>query len=234
MKDTAFYNNEASIYSAKRYPQKPVTFTQFFFKERLQKALGLVGAFLHAKQSATLLEIGCADGVVARALWERFPAALARIDAVDISPGMIEAAAQKNADTPIRFSVRDTAPLLDKYDLIIETGVLNYTDTATDFAEAAQRLTPDGEYICSIAGSSSAQQGLKGDSQYLHLYSYKIYEAELQKYFTIACTVPVGLFVPLLWKLPALARILQPVAELVLKIAPNLALEKIYVLTGKK
>jgi len=231
MKDTSFYNAESTAYSAKRYPARAMTFTQYFFKERLARVNGVVQTYARTRGTpARLLEIGCADGVVVRALWQKMPHAFSAIDAVDLSPDMVATAAQNNADTPIRFMVRENASLTPPYDVVLEVGVLNYTDLEADLRDAARLLDAHGIYLCSVAGASSLQNKIKGSSGYKHLLGYAQYEQELRRYFTIRHAVPVGIFVPLLWRLPALARIVQPWVEWAGRISPNWALEKIYVL----
>ncbi len=234
MKDTDFYNAESNAYSKKRYPELATTFTQFFFKERLRLTLLLLKKFLPKHGSVSMLEIGCADGVVARAVWQNHSENVASFDAVDIAPQMIAVAQKNNADTPIHFSVRDTVALPSVYDCIVEVGVLNYLQLADELNAVQAALTPRGTYICSISGLSSLQTTLKGWEGYMHLHPYAYYEQEFAKRFTIVRAMPVGFFVPLLWKVPAVARILQPLIEkIALSLVPNLAHEKIYVLTTK-
>lgn len=235
MKDTNFYNTESAAYSAKRYPKLATTFTQFFFKERLRVTLALLQQCLPAEPAVSTLEIGCADGVVARALWQQFGSKLLPFEAIDLSPQMIDIAKKNNADTPIQFAVRSGVALPKTYDCIVEVGVLNYLALAPELDAVQAALSSRGVYICSISGESSLQTTLKGGEGYMHLESYATYEEEFAKRFTVAYVAPVGLFVPWLWKVPAMARILQQVIEsIVLFILPKLAHEKIYVLTCKK
>ena len=234
MKDTNFYNTESAVYSAKRYPKLATTFTQFFFKERLRVTLTLLQKYMQGKGSISLLEIGCADGVVARAIWQRFGVKLSPFEAIDLSPKMIEVAKCSNTDTPITFEVRSGVALLKNYNCIIEIGVLNYLTLEEELASVRSALLPKGVYVCSISGKSSLQTSLKGEEGFMHLLSYKQYEEKFNKMFTIITAVPVGLFVPWLWKVPALARLVQPIVDIsILWIAPNSAHEKIYVLTLK-
>jgi SAM-dependent methyltransferase len=229
MKDTEFYNAESLQYSSKRYPVAATTFTQFFFKERLAKTLLHIEKYLKEKHSAvSLLEVGCADGVVVEQIYKQFGKSFNAIDAIDISPGMIEAA-KKNTTAPIRYSVRE-ATLPGTYDLVIEVGVLNYSDFSEDMRAVSAALREGGVYICSVAGSSSLQHTLKGGDGYGNLRSYAEYEKEMRNYFVIERAEPVGFFVPLLWKVPVVARAVQPIVEWLLKPLQSLALEKVYVL----
>ncbi len=230
-KDTHFFNTQSNVYSARRYPVIPLTFTQFFFKERLRAVLTLLMPVLGRGEPKAVLEVGCADGVVARAVWEEYHAHIASFEANDIAPHMIETAKQEHGDTPIQFSLRTGEPLVGTYHTVIEVGVLNYTDTAVDFAQIARVLAPEGRYICSLSATSSLQNRLKGATGYAHLLSYAEYEKEMCRYFRIEAVQPVGFFVPHLWKWPWLARRVQPLLELIgAVLVPSWAHEKVYTL----
>ncbi len=179
----------------------------------------------------SLLEVGCADGVVVERIYAQFGKSFNTIDAIDISPGMIEAA-QKNTTAPIRYRVRE-AELPGTYDLVVEVGVLNYSDFTEDMQQVSAALKEGGVYICSVAGSSSLQRMLKGGDGYGNLRSYAEYEKEMRAYFVIERAEPVGFFVPLLWKMPTVARAVQPIVEWLLQPLQSLALEKVYVLKPK-
>ncbi len=230
LKDTFFYNTQSTIYSAIRYPIRPVTFTQFFFKARLKRILKLIAT----KSPQSILEIGCADGIVSRAIWRQFPM-ISRFDAVDTAPEMIRVATKQHADTPVHFSVRKESFFKEKYDLIVEIGVLNVVDIGPEFKCVAAALAPQGYYICSIAGRSSIQNRLKSFDGHLHLQSYIDYEREMEKYFAIEYSEAIGFFIPLVWKLPQVARVIQQIGERIGRFfVPSLALEKIYILTPKQ
>jgi hypothetical protein len=51
--------------------------------------------------------------------------------------------------------------------------------------------------------------------------------------FYIVSIKPVGLRVPLIWRIPALGRMIQPVAEAVFVFMPGLYHEKVYLLKKK-
>jgi len=230
MKDTAFYDTASATYSARRYPQTATTFTHFFFKQRLQKVLALLAPVV-TRGKQRVLELGCADGIAAAAVSAQFKGAITAFDALDLSSQMIAVAQARYAQLPIHFAVRGAA-LTGPYDVIIEVGVLNYTDLERELATVAGALAPGGRYICSIGGTSSLQNQLKGADGYQHLASYAAYEAAFAKYFRIEKVVGVGIFVPYLWKIPAFARLFQPLVELVALVSPSLALEKVYVLAS--
>jgi hypothetical protein len=234
MKDTTFYNAESARYSSSRYPKQSITFTQFFFKKRLAIVLNEIGKITNNKKELSLLEVGCADGVVVRAVWERYAAIFKNILAIDIAPQMIGVASKHNKNTSIAFSVRTDVALPGAHDLILEVGVLNFANLEEELRAVSTALVPGGRYICSLSSTTSLQNRLKGASGYRHLKSYKEYEAELCKYFVIEHVQGVGAFIPWLWKLPALARVVQPLADaLILTTIPNLSHEKVYVLTAK-
>ncbi len=230
VKDTEFYNAESNKYSAKRYPSRATTFTQYFFKERLAQTLSLIAAMPEAVRHETL-EVGCADGVVARAIWQRFSHSICTIAAIDISPGMIAAAKRHNDDTSIQFSVREGTALSGRYGLVVEIGVLNYLDVDQELPAVASVLRADGRYLCSIAGNSSLYSRLRGQESYHDWRTYAAYEQQMRRHFTIERIVPVGCFVPLLWRVPAVARLVQPIIDsLARAVLPNAMHEKIYVL----
>ena len=232
MKDTHYYDKESSQYSGKRYPAHPSTYVQSFYLRRLKLVLSLVGKTVRGG-GLRLIEIGCADGVVTRALYDRFSDVFSDIAGVDISPKMIEEAKAQAGERRISFGLRDTYTFIGKYDLVVEVGVINYADEEEEL-RFARRITGDrGYYLCSIAGTSSLWNRLKPDEDkgFNNFRSYAEYEAAIREHFTILASVPVGLFTPHIWKVPALARIVQPLCESVLSpFFPNLFHEKLYLL----
>lgn len=229
MKDTSYYNDESEKYSQKRYPVRALNHTHFLFKRRLKlllqslKRLGLSGS---------LLEIGCADGVVLSQLQKEFPGV--QLAGVDLSPGMISAAKRNNHLGSIQFDLRDDSAVKDGvFDVVVEVGVLNLTDIQSDLSFVARILKQDGYFVCSLSSRTSLLAVLKPEtiSAYRHLWTYQEYEAMLSREFTILSRVPYGLFIPHIWKIPMLARLLQPLADLLFRhVAPSLFHERIYVL----
>lgn len=233
MKDSNFYNAESLKYSSKRYPDKANTFTQFFFKERLRITLSVLQQLLNGRRNVSLLEIGCADGIIIRRVWETFSNYFGRIEATDVAEEMITQATQKNTHTPIHFFRRETQ-LPGNNDIILEIGVLNLISVQDECKAVAEALHHFGYFICSLSGASSLQHRLKGQDRLAHLESYQVYERILGEHFNLLRSEPIGFFIPWLWKIPQLGRVLQPFVEWVGKhIAPNLAHEKLYVLTPK-
>ena len=64
MKDVNFYDKESGTYSDKRYPKIVSSYNQFFFTERLRIVLKMLDKNISEKKNLSLLEIGCADGIV--------------------------------------------------------------------------------------------------------------------------------------------------------------------------
>jgi len=238
-KDTAFYDKESSVYSARRYPQRSSDYTHFFFKRRLALTLGLLGRLIPNMGSPKLLEVGCADGIVLRMIYDRFRERISLYEGVDISPKMIEEARKKNEGSPMSFSVRrSNGAFTDKkdarYDLIVEIGVLNYAGFDADMKCAEEALSKDGYYICSIAGRGSLwDRQVKADKGFGNFLSYKEYERKIKARFEIVTVKPVGLRVPFIWRLPLAARIIQPIVEALFMPFTGLYHEKVYLLKKK-
>ena len=231
-KDTRYYDKESSQYSGKRYPAHPSTYVQSFYLRRLKLLLSLVGKTMRGV-GLRLIEIGCADGVVTRALYDRFSGVFSDVAGVDISPKMIGAAKAQAGGRDISFGLRDTYTFIGQYDLVVEVGVINYADDREELRFARRIVGDGGYYLCSIAGTSSLWNRLKPDEDkgFNNFRSYAEYEAEIREHFTILTSVPVGLFIPHIWKVPALARIVQPLVEsLLAPLFPNLFHEKLYLL----
>lgn len=232
-KDTEFYNEISATYSRDRYPVKARSYGQFFFKRRLAKALEVLQEKISdTERQYSLLEVGCADGIVIRTIYDRFAAHFSLLHGVDVSPKMIEAAKDNHAQTPITFAMRDSGEEKTSYDLVVEIGVINYTDVAEEIERAYAATKDNGYYIASYAATDSLWHALKpGNKGFNNLLPYSAFEALARKYFTIEKAIPIGFFIPFLWKFSALAAPIQAVIEsLCSRILPNLAHEKIYLL----
>ncbi|MDQ3014277.1 MAG: class I SAM-dependent methyltransferase [bacterium] len=235
IKDTAFYNKESIIYSEKRYPVVVTDYIQFFFKTRLRFVLEYLTKNTYGKQRLTLLEIGCADGIILREIKKSLGPVFVDLIGTDISPEMIRAAQEKNAGTEIRFMQRSEYIHALPQDYIIEIGVINYAILVEELEYIAQHLKKDGIAIISLAGTGSLWDiRRKNDSGFKTFLSYMEYEAAILKHFTIEKSIAVGLPIPIIWRVPPCARILQPLIEKILwPIAPNLFHEKIYIIKLK-
>lgn len=235
LKDTQFYNKESAIYSEKRYPKNATNYIQFFFKERLRLTIAELKKSIKDRQDLSLLEIGCADGIVAYEIQQACPHAFSHIVGIDISPGMIDAAREKFGTTGIIFQTRDKYTDTQKHDVIIEIGVINYATLDGELKYIAERLTADGVAIISLAGTGSVwDKTRKSDTGFNTFQSYAEYETAISKKFTIIKTEVVGIPIPFIWRSPGFARMISSGLENTLRyIAPNLFHEKIYVIKLK-
>lgn len=232
MKDTNFYDSESKNYSAKRYAEKPISYTQYFFGRRLKLVSCAVGDILEKRGGATsLLEVGCADGVVVKDLCAKYGAKISSVVGIDISPKMIEVARTNVVDSRACFLERKDYQTSPK-DMVIEVGVANYADIHEELAFAKANMKQDGVYILSLAGKYSLwSMRVGGKTGFNNFLSYKQYESLIKRDFKIIKTIPVGVFVPFIWKVPPVARIIQAMKEAIsAKVFPNLCHEKIYIL----
>lgn len=231
-----YYDEEASVYSAKRYPKVPVNYVQFLFTHRREVMFKLLGAVLAGSTPPrTLLEIGTADGVLLRSIAKRLPDAFVKMLGSDLSHEMVAAAQELTHSPYISYIQRDSLPAGGDFTCVLEIGVgALAVDMQNELARAAAHLAPGGYFICAYAGGNSiATHWGSTAADISQLQPYKVYEAAMRKHFSIERKVPYGIYVPLLWKVPVLARLLQPVAELLGQLAPSLAHEQLYLLKKK-
>ncbi len=231
MKDTNFYDNESSKYSERRYPKLSSSYSQFFFKKRLSIILSLVGKSVSGRTNLSFLDIGCADGFVLNEIYKSFPSAFSKIAGTDVSPKMIETASHVYSSAPFVLKLRNDLTDRGPWDLIVETGVINYADFFEEIDYAHSVMKDIGYYIISLAGTNSLWNRIKKeDKGFRNFLSYQKYEDEIKKHFDIVSSVPVGFFIPLIWKIPTLARIIQELEAVFRPIVPNLFHEKVYLL----
>lgn len=236
IKDQDFYNKESAYYSPKRYPEQASNYVQFFFKRRLEVTIGMLkGAeVVSIDSNRRLLEIGCADGVVMRAIAKEMEGSFSSMVGIDTAPEMIDTAEVLTPDQRLKFFERGQEPAAEKFDAIVEIGVANYADAVVELAYISAHLAEGGVCVLSIAGTGSLNSRVSGGEGYRHFLSYGEYEKKIRKLFTIDRVTPVGLRLPLLWHLPILARIIQPFLEVCLApFAPGLFHEKVYLLKKK-
>lgn len=238
MKDKEFFNSESQKYSSKRYPEKAVTYIQYFFKKRLAFAIRELSKAFAGKSRQSLLEVGTADGIVIREIAAKIPGVFSSFVGTDTAEDMIAAARNLTTVPGATFFVRGQEPLAavqpKKFDAILEIGVANYTDFDQEIAEAKSRLNPNGVFVLSIAGNSSLHAKRKIDHGYQNFLSYKEYEDKIKTAFTIEKAIPVGLELPFIWRWPAYARIKQPATDAFFRhLAPSLFHEKLYILRPK-
>lgn len=230
IKDPAFYNKESVQYSAKRYPAVATNYIQFFFKKRLSLTLAHMRSLFGKSNGLSLLEIGCADGVVLRDIQQKLPAVFSAFTGIDTAKDMIVVAQSLDISHKMKFYVRGEEPM-QTYDTIIEIGVANYANFDDELAYAHDHLKAGGMYILSIAGNDSLNARLGGAVGYNNFLSYAEYQNKIRGIFDVKKIVSVGFHVPFLWRVPFVARRIQPIVEVLFsRLTPNLFHEKIYIL----
>ena len=231
-----FYDKESSIYSAKRYLGEITSYTQFFFHKRLASIIYLVGDIVRGKEELSLLDIACADGIITQKLAETYKDNFSVLVGNDISPGMIKVASEINHDPRIRFYVKEETPK-EKFDVVLALGFLTGTILKEELNFVKEHLKDDGFYICTLVSKYSITSLIKvRDKPYYQDYwSYKKQENFLRdEGFQIIKVLPCGIFIPFLWKVPKIAKKIQPLFEVVFRFMPNLYQEKIYLLKKTK
>jgi SAM-dependent methyltransferase len=227
-----FYDKESAYYSDKRYAPIIQSYTQYVFRTRLNIFLSYLEKIeKDLPKEASIFEIGCADGVVFKAVEQKFPGRFLKLVGMDISPKMIEEAIKKNDNTRATFFIRDQAPL-EKFDVVVELGVHPF-DVEGESKYVSEHLKTGGYFFYDSAGSNSIYRHLKlKDAVYAEDYKpYKVYEDILRKFFIIKHTEAYGLFIPKIWKHPSIARFIQPKVDRLFRcISSNLFHEKLYVL----
>lgn len=234
MKDVNFYNKESCSYSEKRYLGDTNNFIKFFFKKRLSLSLYFlkrgIERYFKGRQ-VNVLDIGCADGYVMGVVHKDLSLSLGKLVGIDTSPDMItEARSAFSGNPSFNFFVRGDEPA-GQFDVIVELGV-PLSDWREEFTFVVSKLTDGGVYIFSTPGSkNSLYSRIKKDFHIAHPLSFSEFDSLAQEFFEIQESKPYAFFIPLLWRFPSVARILQPIIEIVGSlIAPNLCHEKMYVL----
>jgi len=230
--NTTFYDKESSSYSQKRYGTAPISYTQFFFQERLGIVLGLVEKY---QKGGLLIEDGCADGVVIQSVFARFGDVFTQGIGLDISPGMIVEAQKLNKNSKLSFSLKSGLSPEVRADVLLAVGFVSPGIFEDEFSFVKKHLKKDGVLILSLVSRNSihARLKLRGKEIANDYWDFKKYEEFLSKDFIIKESVPYGMFVPKLWAFPRVARVLQPVFEVFFKFFPSLFHEKLYVLVQK-
>ncbi len=230
-KDTDFYNKEGTLYSQKRYPTIDTDYVHFFFKRRRDLLMNFINLVSKKTPSNSLIEVGCADGVVINYIANRY-SFFNKLVGIDLSEKMIKKA--KKSSDKIEFYIRDKE-YFGNFDYVVEIGVINLTDFDTEINFAKKNLKTDGYFICSLASITSLRIRLKkfnkNKDEFNNLLTYREYEQKLKESFKIIKQVPYGLFIPYIWKWPLFARTFQPFFEYTFQnLTPNLFHEKIYLL----
>lgn len=231
MKDTMYYNKESALYSKKRYPESPTEYQHFFFKRRLDILIKAIDYIFSEYKKFSIIEVGCADGIVLKNIKKNFNKRV-NLVGVDISQDMIDVA-KNTSEGAYQCFLRDDKELsVDKYDAVVEVGVINFTDFKAEIDHALSKLKDGGYYLCSVAGNSSIFNKIKkNEGDYFNFLDYTQYESLFREKFQIIKIFPYGYFPPYLWKIPFIARIVQPALDFLFSLLlPNLAHEKFYIL----
>ncbi len=232
IKDSSFYNKESTVYSSKRYPQKVTNYTQYFFTQRLELLVKSIKKL--SDISGSVCEVGCADGVVIRRIYDEFKDRFSVYNAYDTASQMVKEGKAHNGGRLINFFERNTDVYAPSHslNLIIEVGVINYTDSSKELALASSALMPSGYFIISLAGKKSLWDLFrKGETGFTDFKTYPEYRSLIGKDFVVVEEIPVGLFIPVIWRFPRIAFFVQQTAEKFVKtFAPELFHEIIFVL----
>lgn len=226
-----FYDQESEQYSKKRYEGETLSYFQFLFKRRRQLFLDLISRIKAELANSDVLEIGCADGVLIKKLFQKLPDTFRSIVGIDVSPAMLNQARQTTRDLKASYFLRGEEPE-GKFNLVIELGVHPH-HFEDEMIFVSEKLESRGYFIYSASGKSSLHVKIKlGKESYTKDYlDYSSYEKIIKKYFDIVFSEPYGLFIPKVWAIPSIARVLQPFLEIIFKnIFPDLFHEKIYLL----
>lgn len=242
-----FYNTKSGDYSATRYPKITENFVQYMFKKRLELFLKFLEKIeKDLPLDATILDIGCADGVTFKIIEEGFPGRFAQMVGMDISPKMIETAKRQNNNPRAQFFLKNELPD-QKFSIIVELGVHPF-DLNKELVYATKHLSNNGHFFYSVVGSRSLhvkrnlsntnflnEYKARGDNYLEDYMMYKDYESFFKKFFSIVARRGYSIFVPKLWKLPIIGRIFQPLFDSAFRlILPELFHERIYLLKKKK
>ena len=228
-----YYDEEAAVYSQKRYPERVQNYTQFLFTRRralVLEALSYVVA--HTKEPRALLEIGCADGVLLRSIVKVYPRSFSHIHGIDTAKQMIDTARALTHEPEISFGLRNSDPVKGRFTIILEIGVAAIVlESKSEIDFFSRHLEDEGYVVVSVAGNRSIVSLLdKGAGSRNKLQSYQSYEKTFRERFTILYMKPLGIYVPLLWRAPQIARTLQPLFEFLGNLFPGLAHEHLYIL----
>lgn len=231
-----YYDGEAEVYSEKRYPRAVQNYIQFLFTHRRAIVLACMQRVIaDTTVPRSLFEMGCADGVLLRAIAERYPGAFERMVGSDVSEPMLHAARELTPDTATTYVLREALPESGVHTCAMEVGVgALVLDTEGELAILAKQLIPGGYLVCSIAGRNSlaALWGSTAADRAV-LKTYRVYEAAMHKYFTLEAVYSCGTYIPLVWRSPRVGRFLQPVCEVIGRVFSELAHERVYVLKKK-
>ncbi len=121
-----------------------------------QIAAHLAACYLDGGQPASILELGCGTGFLTRELGDRFPGAT--IDAIDLSPEMIQVARETMPGIPVRWQVADMnqwrAP--GPYQLVASSTALHWADPLGVLVRRIRRqLVEGGQLVAAVMASGT-------------------------------------------------------------------------------
>ncbi len=233
--DTSFYDKESAHYSGKRYGTTPRSYVQFFFQERLRLVTSLVGKHVRGAH-LTLIEDGCADGIVAQMVVATYPIIFSKVVGTDISPGMISAAREFNKNPRASFFLKHELAEEVKADVFLAIGFVSPGIFEDEFSFIQKHLKNKASILVSLASRNSIHTRLKlrGKEIVNDYGTFEEYERYFREKFEIVDRRSYGVFVPKLWAFPAVARTLQPIFEAIGRMFPSLCHETLYVLSPKE
>ena len=107
----------------------------------------------------TILDIGCGTGYLAERLARTFPQAT--VLGIDLAPGMIESARQKQQAVNLSFAVGDGESLGlpgRSFDLVVSNASLQWMAPEKVFNEVSQVLAPNGSFLFSTFGPQTLSE----------------------------------------------------------------------------
>lgn len=227
-----FYDAISHHYSRDRYESGVKNSVQCTYALRLRVVLDFARRALSHMTAARILDVGTADGYVLRRVYNENAARILDMVGVDIAPHMVLEARQQSDAYPAAFVLRGHEPNR-LFDFVLEVGV-HMDDAAAEFAWLAARTLPRGHVIVTVANSNSlfTRFKLRRKSYAAAYRSFPEYEQMLAQHFEVITYRTMGVFVPLIWKLPArAARCIQVVVERVVEcVSPSVMHERVYLL----
>lgn len=228
-----YYNQESIQYSHKRYEGVTDTYVKYFFKRRLELVLGHLAECQPIFR--TLLDVGTGDGVMLREITSKLSGKFNKLVGVDIADEMIKQSRLLTTDNAISFfNVNDTPK--EKFDVILFIGFMTPKLWQDYQSYVTLHLAEGGFVLTSFAGHDSihARLKIKNEQYYVEYLSYQNYRKLIGTNFEIINSKYYGFFVPKLWSIPALARVVQPIVDrLMAPLFPNLFHECLYLLRKK-
>ncbi len=121
-----------------------------------QIAENLAARFLAAVQPDSILELGCGTGFLTRELGDRFPRAT--IEAMDLSPEMIQVAREAMPSHPVRWQVADMNRwrASQPYELVASSTALHWADSLSmQFRRIQRYLVREGNLVAAIMAADT-------------------------------------------------------------------------------